>query len=140
MSFQNIFANRLKQLRKEKKLKQEDLGKLIKVTKTQISEIETGKKSTSIENLIIFAEYFGVSLDYLTGRTDDPDIINHNSDLPVTQQEAELLEDFRLLNKHEQNIIIGKISEIIYNKNIENNNVEVSEELINIDSNEKLNK
>lgn len=137
---QDVLAYRIKQLRKERKLNQEDIGIILNVTKTQISDIEKGKRLTTIENLVILADYFNVSLDYLTGRTDNPDLIINKAEQSISEVESELLGDFRLLNKYEQNIIMGKISEIIYNKNIENNNIEISEELINIDLNERLNK
>lgn len=134
---QDILANRIKQLRKEHELKQEEIGALINVSKTQISDIEKGKRSTSIENLVILAKHFNVSIDYLAGISDNPDISEHNNVLNITPEESELLEDFRLLNKYEQNIIMGKISEMIYNKTIEKNNMELSEEINYI---ERLNK
>ncbi len=135
---QDIFAQRVRMLRKNHKLKQEDIGKLIKVSKAQISEIERGNKTTSIENLIILADYFNVSIDYLTGRTDNPDISSKSTDLITALEEKQLLEDFRILNKHEQNIIIGRISEMIYNKNIENTHLIAAEEIA--EYKDKLNK
>lgn len=38
-----------------------------------ISRYETGEREPSIAELIRIAEYLGVSLDYLVGRTDDAD-------------------------------------------------------------------
>lgn len=136
---QNILAQRLKLLRKKYKLKQEDIGSLVGVTKTQISDIENSKASTSIKNLITFADYFNVSLDYLVGR-DEPNISDNKKSLILSLEESELLEDFKQLNKYEKTIIRGKISEFIYNKNIENDNLEVSQELINADVINRLNK
>lgn len=72
MFYKNIFADRIKALRKEKKATQSDLAKLLDVTKTQISDLENSKTTTSIERLCILADYFEVSLDYLVGRSDDP--------------------------------------------------------------------
>nr|WP_312579613.1 helix-turn-helix domain-containing protein [Sedimentibacter sp.] len=144
MFIKDILAQRLKQLRKENKLKQEDLGSLINVSKTQISDIENGKKSTSIENLVVLAEYFNVSIDYLLGKSDNSSAtIDKNNDIHnLTENEMELLKDFRILDKYEQNVIIGKISEMIYNKNVEESNLEVecSEELINMELRDRLNK
>jgi len=72
MSSLNIFAERLKELRLKNNLKQDDVGKIIGVTKTQISDMENGRRTTTIENLITLADYFNVSADYLIGRTKDP--------------------------------------------------------------------
>jgi len=68
----NIFSARFKNLRKENKVTQQTIADLLSVTKTQISDIENGKTTTSIERLCIIADYFDVSLDYLVGRSDDP--------------------------------------------------------------------
>jgi len=45
---------------------------LLGVTKTQISDIENAKTSTALEKAVILADFFNVSLDYLVGRSDDP--------------------------------------------------------------------
>jgi len=68
----NIFAKRLKQLRKDKHLKQEDIGSLLSVTKTQISDIENARRTTTLENLVVLSDFFCVSTDYLLGLTDNP--------------------------------------------------------------------
>ena len=66
------FANRLKQLRKEKKLKQTDMAVLLELTTRHYQEIEYGKVNIPTLTLIKLADYFNVSLDYLVGRSDDP--------------------------------------------------------------------
>ncbi len=66
------FANRLKQLRKEKKLKQTDMATLLELTTRHYQEIEYGKVNIPTLTLIKIADYFNVSLDYLVGRSDDP--------------------------------------------------------------------
>ena len=134
----DIFCSRLKLLRAENNLTLLQLGNYIGATKATISNLENGNKKPSLEIILSIAEYFNVSLDYLTGRSDIPDMFNMKQML--TEEELELLEDFRLLNKYEQNIIMGKISEMIYNKNIENNNIEAAEEIAEIDYKSKLNK
>ncbi len=124
----DIFCNRLKQLRIENNLTLSQLGECIGSKKATISNLENGNKKPSLEFIVTIAKYFNVSLDYLTGRTNSPDIIINNVEQNISKEEFELLEDFRLLNKYEQNIILGKISEMIYNKNIENNSLKAAEE------------
>ena len=68
------FGDRIKKLRKESNATQADLSALLGVTKTQISDLENGKTTTTIERLCLLADYFEVSIDYLTGRTDKPEI------------------------------------------------------------------
>ncbi|WMJ77835.1 helix-turn-helix transcriptional regulator [Sedimentibacter sp. MB35-C1] len=136
----NIFAERLQLLRKKANVSQKILSDHIGVSYHTISKIENKQRAASIEVITAIAEYFDVSLDYLTGRTDLPDITDKNKGLDITPEESELLEEFRLLNKYEQNIIVGKISEILYNKNIENRNMEMSEEIAEVDFKDRVNK
>ena len=67
----HILSDRLKELRKERNLTQSDIGEILHVSKVQISDIEKGKKTTTIDNLVILAKYFDVSTDYLLGLSDN---------------------------------------------------------------------
>lgn len=66
----DIFSSRLREERKKNKLKTEDLGKIIGVSKSTIGHWETGYYIPTAEKLFDLAEYFDVSVDYLLGRTD----------------------------------------------------------------------
>jgi transcriptional regulator with XRE-family HTH domain len=68
-----FFGARVRELRTSKKVSQTILATLLGVTKTQISDIENGKTTTSIERLWQLADYFDVSIDYLVGRSDMPE-------------------------------------------------------------------
>ncbi|MFC6038394.1 helix-turn-helix domain-containing protein [Paenisporosarcina macmurdoensis] len=68
----------LRKLRKEKKLTQEQLGKIINVTKVSVSGYESGNRSPDNDTLQDIANYFEVTTDYLLGRTDNPKLINYN--------------------------------------------------------------
>lgn len=64
------FANRLKQLRKENNLTQEELAQKISKTRSTIAGYETERKEPDYETLVLLAKYFNVSLDYLMGVSD----------------------------------------------------------------------
>lgn len=64
-------GERLKQLRKERKLTQEQLGNKINVTKVSISGYENGNRSPDTDTLEKLADFFGVTTDYLLGRDDN---------------------------------------------------------------------
>lgn len=66
------FASRLKELRTSKGLTMEALAKEIHGTKAAIGNLENGKKNPALDTLLALADYFDVSLDYLVGRSDDP--------------------------------------------------------------------
>ncbi|SEN53038.1 helix-turn-helix domain-containing protein [Lihuaxuella thermophila] len=67
-----IFGNRLRELRQHKKITQKELGKRFKLSESAIGMYERGEREPSLELARQFADFFGVSLDYLTGQTDDP--------------------------------------------------------------------
>ncbi len=67
----NKFAERLKYLRTEKEIGQEELAKKIGVSKGTISLWENSLREPTLSNIIAIAEYFHVTTDYLTGVTDD---------------------------------------------------------------------
>lgn len=62
------FSERLKELRKSKKMTQEELGKIINVSKVSISGYETGSRSPDRETLVALADFFNVTADFLLGR------------------------------------------------------------------------
>lgn len=63
---------RLKELRLANGLTQKELAKSIEVGRTTISEYESGKIVPKHEGLLKLANYFNVSVDYLTGVSDNP--------------------------------------------------------------------
>ena len=65
------FSNRLISLRKERGLTQEDLAKLINKKRSTVSGYETEGKEPDLETVCVFAQYFGVSTDYLLGNSDE---------------------------------------------------------------------
>ena len=65
---------RLKELRKQKGISQLKLAIELNTNQNTISRYETGTREPGIVELINIAEYFNVSVDYLLGRTDNPNI------------------------------------------------------------------
>ena len=65
-----VLGGRLRELRKEKKLKQRELAALLGVTEVHYRRVEAGTFYPEIPNLIKLADYFGVTTDYLLGRSD----------------------------------------------------------------------
>ena len=67
-----LFAFRVKKLRKARKLSQQGLAEVLGLTQTAISGIESGLRTTTIEKLILLAQFFEISTDYLLGLKDEP--------------------------------------------------------------------
>lgn len=62
--------NRLKLLREEKGLYLIDIAKILGVSATAVSYYENEKRDMTPDTILKLADYFGVSTDYLLGKTD----------------------------------------------------------------------
>ena len=61
---------RLKELRKEKGVTQLKLAMDLGLNQNSVSRYETGEREADYKTLIMLADYFDVSVDYLLERTD----------------------------------------------------------------------
>ncbi|ADQ06108.1 transcriptional regulator, XRE family [Caldicellulosiruptor hydrothermalis 108] len=62
--------NRIRELRLERGLSQEELGKVLNVSGRTIGHYENGSREPTPEALNKLADFFGVTIDYLLCRTD----------------------------------------------------------------------
>ena len=59
----------LKEIRKKKNLNQQKIALDLSISREAISYYENGKRSPSVETLVLLSNYFNVSIDYLiTGK------------------------------------------------------------------------
>jgi len=66
---------RLKELREKRHISQVRLAMELNLAPNSISRYETGQREADYATLIALADYFDVSIDYLLGRTDKPDML-----------------------------------------------------------------
>ena len=64
-----MYENRLRDLREDRDLKQRDVAELLKVHQTTYSDYELGRLNIPVAALHTLADFYGVSIDYLLGRT-----------------------------------------------------------------------
>lgn len=64
------YKNRIRDLREDRDLRQTDVSKATGIDQKILSNYETGKTSPDSYALIRLADFFGVSIDYLVGRTE----------------------------------------------------------------------
>ncbi len=62
---------RLKALRISRKISQVKLAMDLNMNQNSISRYENGEREADYSTLIAIADYFGVSIDFLLGRTDN---------------------------------------------------------------------
>ncbi len=65
---------RIKELRKQKGISQVKMSMDLNTNQNTISRYETGEREPGISELIRIADYFGVSIDYLVERTNNPEM------------------------------------------------------------------
>ena len=58
---------RIRDLREDRDLTQADIAKVINTTQQQYSKMETGKADISGEKLILLAQFYNVTVDYILG-------------------------------------------------------------------------
>ena len=73
--------NRLKFLREEKGLLQEDVGKILEVSGRAIGNYENEKRDIPTEYVVKLANFFNVSTDYLLGKSDVRNFESKNEDI-----------------------------------------------------------
>lgn len=65
--YKNMFYERLKQAREDKRLSQIEVEADTGIKRTNLSRYETGQREPDIETIGKLANYYGVSLDWLFG-------------------------------------------------------------------------
>nr|DAR35357.1 MAG TPA: repressor protein [Caudoviricetes sp.] len=66
-----MFSDRVRLLRRQTKRSASVTSELIGLSQSAFRRYETGERMPSVEAVILIADYFGVSTDYLLGLTDD---------------------------------------------------------------------
>lgn len=69
-----MYFQRIKDLREDADLTQEDVASMLGIRQTVYSRYERGFQTIPLEHLMKLANYYQVSLDYLTGRTQNREI------------------------------------------------------------------
>lgn len=95
----HLFGDRLKELRKERNLTQEEIGTFCKVGKTTISNWENNITQPPFEIVKKLAHYFGVTADYLLGLNQND--INRIDKLNIALREAGMIDSNENLNEEE---------------------------------------
>ena len=83
------FAQRLKELREYYGMTQAEVAECLNFSSAAISIYECGAREPGIDELILLADFFQVSLDYLVGRIDYP--IQHRKQKIIRYTVAESL-------------------------------------------------
>lgn len=67
-----MYFQRLRDIREDKGLTQREIGELLHIRQNVYSRYELGVRTLPLEYLLVLADFYGTSTDYILGRTDDP--------------------------------------------------------------------
>lgn len=115
-----MFKDRLKELRYKKELSQRELASILNMSPSTIAMYETGQREPDAETLKKIADFFGVTIDYLLGRTDTPspvdkitDSVSDDPELAKFWDELKEREDLQLLFKQTREMSPEDVKKII---------------------------
>lgn len=101
-----MIGQRIRDLRKQKRMSQTELAKMLAVSQTTVTAWETGKAEPSSSAITSLADYFDVTTDYLLGRPDkkekksvelsDDDVIMTYQGKELSNEDKEIIR--RLMN------------------------------------------
>ena len=81
-----MLTDRMISLRKSKNITQADLARALNVTQAAVGNWELGKREPDNLTLLQIADYFGVTTDYLLGKSSSPSPVSDFSDIPNVRQ------------------------------------------------------
>ena len=75
-----MYFQRLRDLREDKDMNQTQVAEILKIQQTVYSRYERGFQTIPLEHLITLADFYGVSIDYITDRTNVRGVIQKNKE------------------------------------------------------------
>ena len=103
------FAERLKTLRKNAEMTQEQVANKCCISQSNINTWETGRSLPSFDGLVTLADCFGCSVDYLLGRESEEGIIVVNEDMNYSSDEKNLINLYRKLSSKKKEAVVDYI-------------------------------
>lgn len=100
------FSERLKELRTERGLTQENLSKALNYTQSNICEWERGTVEPKLSAIISMAKYFQVSVDFLLGISDEFET-PLSASMEILRDDNEVLELFHEMSVGQKKMLIA---------------------------------
>lgn len=98
-----MLGQKIRDLRKQKRLSQTELGKYIGVSQTTVTAWENGRAEPSSGYLSKLADYFNVTTDYLLGRPEKQNEVQTEQDLERALDNAHSFSG-RPLSEHDRKV------------------------------------
>lgn len=94
----SLFLSRFRGLLEECGKPQKEICADLGIRNQKLSNWKTGYSEPNFDDIIMLANYFDVSTDYLLGVTDDEETPRLNTPAPLPLDETELLKNYRALS------------------------------------------
>ena len=108
-----MYGQKIRDLRIENKLKQEDLAKMLNISQSTIAKYEKEQLEPNITILKKLADIFLCSIDYLVGRESEDAMIIIDSASMQSEKELALIKSFRKLPMEKQEKATGYIEGLL---------------------------
>ena len=91
----NEVSKQLRALREGLQIPQTKIALLLNTTQSAINRYESGASAPPLKTLLWYADYFDVSMDYIFGRTDNPQGKQYNYQPEALKEKTEKNEELR---------------------------------------------
>lgn len=98
-----------------KHLNQTELCRILQITNSTFSSWKTRGTDPPAKYLILICDFLGVSIDYLLGRTDNPNPSTENN-VTLSSDQNRLLQMYNLLSDMEKGEILGELKAMTANR------------------------
>lgn len=102
-------GNRIKLLREEKKIRQDELAKILSISPSAVGMYERDEREPNDEITLKLAEYFGVSTDYLLGKSD----IRNSEEINIDEADIAFAQGIKGLNDTNKMIIKNTLEALL---------------------------
>lgn len=108
-----IVQNRVKELRKERNIHQEELAAKLNVSQQTISRIENGANSLPADILIDLSEFFNVSIDYILCHSDARHTQEYQLEYnQLSERNYNLCRAYERLGRENQNLVYQLVEQL----------------------------
>ena len=112
-----VFGERLRALRKQAKMTQQAVADKLNIHRSTYTKYETDNVTPDHQGLVILSRLFGVSVDYLVGRTDEAYAVASSVENDMlSPQEWLLVQKFRQLPAEEQEKLMQDVQTTLRDK------------------------
>ena len=107
------YYRRLCDLREDSDKSQKEIAEYLEISQVQYHRYESGKREIPYHLVIKLADYYNVSVDYISELSDEKSRRN----ITLTDDELSIIRKYRLLNEKLKGRLIERL-EILYSQNI----------------------